>query len=138
MTTSTSTRSPLVIVDGVRTPFSKMGADLAQTSAVELGRTAVNALLTKTGLDPELVDETIFGCVCQPADSANIARIIALRSGIPKSKPAMTVHRNCASGLESLTTASEKAAAGKGEIFMIGGTENMSQVPFFYLSLIHI
>ena len=125
-------RSGLVIVDGVRTPFTKMGTDFAQVSAVELGRTAVNALLTKTGLDPSLIDETIFGCVCQPADSANIARVIALRSGIPRAKPAMTVHRNCASGLEALTTANERVAAGRGEVFLIGGTENMSQVPFFY------
>ncbi len=124
--------SKLVIVDGVRTPFSKMGTDFARTSAVELGRTAVNALLTRTGLDPELVDETIIGNVCQPADAGNIARVIALRSGIPESKPAATVHRNCASGFESLTTAYERMAAGRGEIFVVGGTENMSQVPLLY------
>ncbi|MEM1296688.1 MAG: acetyl-CoA C-acyltransferase, partial [Verrucomicrobiota bacterium] len=105
----------LVIVDGVRTPFCKMGTDLAGTSAVELGRTAVNALLTRTGIDPDLVDETILGNVCQPADAGNIARVVALRSGIPESKPAVTVHRNCASGFESLTTAYEKMAADRGE-----------------------
>ena len=127
-----TSRPSLVIVDGVRTPFSKMGADLAQTSAVELGRTAVNALLARTGLDPDLVDETIFGNVCQPADAQNIARVIALRAGIPRSKPASTVHRNCASGTEALTTAYERLAAGRGEIFVVGGTENMSQVPLFY------
>lgn len=123
---------PFVIVDGVRTPFSKMGTDLASLSAVELGRAAVSALLTKTGLDPELIDETILGCVCQPADAINIARVVALRAGVPKSKPAMTVHRNCASGLEALTTAAERATAGHGEIFIVGGTESMSQVPLYY------
>ena len=87
----------LVIVDGIRTPFCKMGSDLARMGADELGRVAVNALLTRTGLDPELVDEVIFGCVSQPADSANVARVIALRSGIPQHVPAVTVHRNCAS-----------------------------------------
>ncbi|MCB1237194.1 MAG: thiolase family protein, partial [Verrucomicrobiae bacterium] len=122
----------LVIVDGVRTPFRKMGTDLAALDAVELGRLAVNGLLTRTGIDPELIDETIFGCVSQPFDAANIARVIALRAGIPKTKPAMTVHRNCASGMESVTTASERAAAGHGEIFMVGGTESMSRVPLLF------
>jgi len=123
---------PLVIVAGVRTPFSKAGTQLATLSPVELGRIAVSSLLTETGIDPEQIDHTILGCVCQPADSANIARVVALRSGIPKSKPAITVQRNCASGLEALTTAYEKAQAGHGEVFVVGGTESMSQVPFYY------
>ena len=122
----------LVIVDGVRTPFAKIGSDLASLDAVELGRIAVNALLTKTGIDPAIVDETILGCVSQPADAANIARVIALRAGIPESTPAMTVHRNCASGMESLTTAAERAGAGTGEVFVVGGTESMSRIPFLY------
>lgn len=125
-------RPSLVLIDGVRTPFAKMGTDFARTSAVELGRTAVSALLTKTGLDPDLVDETIIGNVCQPADAGNIARVIALRAGIPESKPAATVHRNCASGFESLTTAYERMAAGRGDVFVVGGAENMSQVPLLY------
>lgn len=122
----------LVIIDGIRTPFSKLGSSLASVDAVELGRIAVSALLARTGLDPEQVDETIFGCVSQPFDAANIARVIALRAGIPKSKPAMTVHRNCASSLESLTTAAERAAAGHGEVFIVGGTESMSRVPLLF------
>lgn len=125
-------KSPLVIVDGIRTPFSKMGSNLASADAVELGRVAINALLSRTGFDPELVDETIFGCVSQPFDAANIARVIALRAGIPKTKPAMTVHRNCASGMESLTTAAERAASGHGEVFVVGGTESMSSIPLLY------
>ena len=123
---------PLVIVDGVRTPFLKMGSDFAGLDATEQGRVAVSTLLTRTGIDPELIDETILGCVSQPADAANIARVIALRAGIPKSVPAMTVHRNCASGLESLTVAAERAASGRGEIFMVGGTENMSHIPLLF------
>ncbi len=120
----------LVIVAGVRTPFCRAGTALAGLDAVELGRAAVTGLLIKTGLDPALVDETIFGCVSQPANAPNIARIIALRSGIPKERPAMTVQRNCASGLQAMTTAYEKLAAGQGEVFMVGGVESMSQMPF--------
>ena len=103
-------RERLVIVDGVRTPFCKMGTELAHLGADELGRIAVNALLTRTGLDPERIDEVIFGCVGQPVDAANVARVIALRAGIPERVPAITVHRNCASGCEALTQAAEKTA----------------------------
>src|SRR6266700_2341623 len=122
----------LVVIDGVRTPFSKMGTDLARVGAEELGRMAVNALLTKTGLNPALVDEVIFGCVSQPADAANIARVIALRSGIPEHVPASTVHRNCASGIEALTQAYEKMCASHGRVFIVGGTESMSQMPLLF------
>ena len=122
----------LVIVDGVRTPFCKAGTDLAHLDAVELGRLAVTALLTRTGFNPALVDEVIFGCVSQPADAANVARVIALRSGIPEHVPAVTVHRNCASGLESLTQAYEKMCAGHGRVFIVGGTESMSQMPLLF------
>jgi acetyl-CoA C-acetyltransferase/acetyl-CoA acyltransferase len=124
--------SQLVIVDGVRTPFCKAGSDLASLGAAELGRLAVNGLLTRTGLDPAKVDEVIFGCVAQPADAANVARIIALRAGIPDRVPALTVHRNCASGMEAVTMAYERMVAKRGEVFIVGGTESMSQVPLLF------
>ncbi|MGH7939758.1 MAG: thiolase family protein [Limisphaerales bacterium] len=122
----------MVIVDGVRTPFCKMGTDLAPLGADELGRVAVNALLARTGLDPAIVDEVIFGCVAQPADAANVARVIALRAGIPQSIPAITVHRNCASGCEAVTQAWEKMAVGRGAIFIVGGAESMSNIPLLF------
>src|SRR5215475_2420716 len=122
----------LVIVDGVRTPFSKAGTDLAPLGADELGRIAVNALLSRTGLDPALVDEVIFGRVAQPADAAKVARVIALRAGTPESVPASTVHRNCASGCEAVTLAQEKLLAGRGSIFIVGGAESMSNIPFLF------
>ena len=122
----------LVVVAGTRTPFCRMGSALAEMDAVELGRSAVNALFVKTGFDPSMVDETIFGCVAQPLDAANISRVIALRCGIPKEKPAMTVQRNCASGLQAVTTAYEKLCAGQGHIFLAGGTESMSRMPLVF------
>ena len=122
----------LAIIDGLRTPFCRAGTDLAALGADELGRLAASALLTRTGLDPALIDEVIFGCVAQPADSANIARVIALRAGVPESVPAVTVHRNCASGFEAITTAAERLAAGRGSVFLVGGTESMSQVPLLF------
>src|SRR6478752_10763029 len=122
----------LVIVDGIRTPFSKAGTELASLGADELGRTVVNSLLMRTGLDPAIVDEVIFGCVAQPVDAANVARVIALRSGIPESVPAITVQRNCASGCEAITLAQEKMLAGRGSVFIVGGAESMSSIPLLF------
>lgn len=122
----------LVIVDGVRTPFCKAGTDLAALGADELGRIAVSSLLTRTAVDPAVIDEVIFGCVAQPPDAANLARIIALRAGIPQPMPAVTVHRNCASGFEAITQAQEKLNAGRGSVFIVGGTESMSNVPLLF------
>ncbi len=124
--------APLYIVDGVRTPFCKMGTALAGADAIALGRTAAAAVLARTGLDPALIDEVIFGCVGQPADAANAARVIALRAGVPEQVPAMTVHRNCASGFEAITQAAEKVAAGRGDVFLVGGTESMTRYPLLY------
>ena len=124
----------LVIVDGVRTPFCKAGTDLAALGADELGRIAVSSLLTRADIDPALVDEVIFGCVAQPAEAVNVARVIALRAGIPPSVTAVTVQRNCASGCEALTQAYEKLRAGRGSIFVVGGTESMSNIPLLFNS----
>lgn len=132
---NTSINGRLAIIDGIRTPITKMGTDLARLDAVELGRIAVSHVLAKTAIDPATIDHTIIGCVSQPANAANVARVIALRAGIPRRVPAITVHRNCASGLESLTTAQEKLYAGQGEIFIVGGTESMSQVPLLFRAL---
>jgi acetyl-CoA C-acetyltransferase/acetyl-CoA acyltransferase len=122
----------LVVIDGVRTPFLKMGSGFGAIDATEQGRVVVQTLLLRTGIDPAIVDELIFGCVSQPADAANPARVIALRAGLPEHVPAMTVHRNCASGLEALTAAADRLAAGRGEVFIVGGTENMTRIPLFF------
>jgi acetyl-CoA C-acetyltransferase/acetyl-CoA acyltransferase len=122
----------LVVIDGVRTPFCKAGTDFAALGADELGRVAVNTLLTRTGLDPALIDEVVFGCVAQPVDAANVARVIALRAGIPQSVPAITVQRNCASGCEVITQAQEKIWAGRGSVFIVGGAESMSNIPLLF------
>ena len=109
-----------------------MGTLLSQESAATLGISAAKATLSEAGIDLSLVDEVIFGCVGQPASEMNIARIIGVRSGIPCSTPAVTLHRNCASGIEAVTYAASKAIEGKGDIFLTGGTENMSQMPLIY------
>jgi len=122
----------LWILAGVRTPFLRAGTQFEPLTAADLGQRAVSALLARTGIDPGLIDEVILGCVGQPADSANIARVVALRAGIPQHVPAATVQRNCASGLESITSAWERIAAGRGELFLVGGIESMSRYPLLF------
>lgn len=132
MKPNTSINGRLAIIDGIRTPFTRAGTELARFDATELGRIVVQFLLARAPVDPKRIDHTIIGCVSQPADAANIARVIALRAGIPRNVPALTVQRNCASGLEALTTAQEKLYAGQGEVFVVGGTESMSQMPLLF------
>jgi len=97
-----------------------------------LGRLAVTELLERTEFDARKVSQVIFGCVAQPAEAANVARVIALNAGIPQEIPAYTVHRNCASGFEAITSAYEKMLAGQGDAFVVGGTESMSNIPLLY------
>src|SRR5215469_9515392 len=125
-------KEAIYIVDGIRTPFAKAGTVLADTTAMDLGKTAISQLLAKTGLAPEKIEEVILGCVGQPAEAPNIARVIALRAGVPESVPAITVHRNCASGFEAVTQAWEKIVAGRGSVFIVGGSESMSNVPLLF------
>ncbi len=119
----------VVLIDGFRTPFAKSGTALAQVPARELGRVAINELLARHAVDPSEIEEVILGNVAQPSDSANIARVTALLAGIPQRAPAVTVHRNCASGMESIVQAHERIAAGHADLILAGGTENMSQIP---------
>src|SRR5205807_8341349 len=105
-----------------------MGADLAQLGADELGRIAVNALLTRTGLDPSRIDEVIFGCVGQPVDAANVARVSALRAGTPEHVPAVTAQRKCATACEAITHAYGKKVAGSGSASVVGSTARIPQI----------
>jgi acetyl-CoA acetyltransferase family protein len=123
---------PIYIVDGARTPFAKSGTTLADYDAVELGKAAVSLLLARTGIETSKIEEVIIGCVGQPAYAPNVARVIGLRAGIPESVPAITVHRNCASGFEAVTQAAEKMLVGRGDVFVVGGVESMSQIPLLY------
>lgn len=124
--------SRIAIVDGLRTPFCKMGTEFNDMSAQELARIVTRELIERTKLDVNIIDEVIFGNVSQPADAANIARVISLTSGIPKQTSAFTVHRNCASGIESVVTAALKLKSGETSCIVAGGTESMSNIPFFF------
>ncbi|MBI4617856.1 MAG: thiolase family protein [Planctomycetes bacterium] len=122
----------VAVIDGCRTPYCKMGTALARVHAAELGRVVVTELLYRTETSPERVDEVVAGNIAQPVDSANIARVIALRSGIPQGVPAVTVCRNCASGFESVTYAADRIRLGECSTAVAAGVESMSGVPLVY------
>lgn len=119
----------VVLVDGIRTPFAKSGTDLKDIHPADLGTRAVSELFTRTGLDTKEVDEVIIGNTGNPSDAVNISRVIALRSGVPQKTSAFTVHRNCASALESIATGFDRIKSGTLDVVVAGGTETMSQMP---------
>ena len=122
----------IAIIDGIRTPFCKGGGRLNDMPPDDLGAIVVKELMARTGFAPEKVDELIFGNVLQPADSTNIARILAVKGGLPVKVPAYTVNRNCASGMEAITTASDKILMGNADVIIAGGTESMSGFPILF------
>ena len=119
----------VVIVEGVRTPFAKAGTKLKTVHAAKLGQAAMKDLIARTNLDVNIVDEVIIGNTGSPSDAVNIARVVALNAGLPQKTSAVTVHRNCASALESISMGFEKIKSGTMDTLLVGGTENMSQMP---------
>ncbi len=122
----------IAIVEGVRTPFIKAWTFFDALPAQKLGALCLTELLQRTSLDPEKVDEVILGCVGNPLDAANVARVVSLQAGIPLSKRAYTVSRNCASGLEAVCAAAEKITVGQDSVVIAGGVESMSNAPLVF------
>jgi acetyl-CoA C-acetyltransferase len=120
----------VVVIDGVRTPVGNFGGALKDITAQELGRMVVKELLERTKLDPKEVDEVVAGCAGQGSDAMNIGRVIALNAGIPEDKPAYTVHRNCASGIQAIVNGFQAIALGDADTVLVIGTESMSNAPF--------
>lgn len=120
----------IVLVAGVRTPIGNFGGALKDVPAQQLARVVISEVIKRSGIDPQAIDEVIFGCVGQPSEAINIARVSALMAGVPIATPAYTVGRNCASGLQAITNACQAILAGDGETFLCGGTENMSAMPY--------
>ncbi|MBP6162787.1 MAG: thiolase family protein [Aliarcobacter sp.] len=122
----------IAIVDGLRSPIAKANGKLNDVSADTLGAIIIKELVLKNNLRYEQFDEVIIGNVAQPANSANIARIMAIKAGFPQSTPAYTVHRNCASGMQSISSAIEKINSNQGDLYLVGGVESMSNIPLLY------
>ncbi len=122
----------VVVVDGIRTPYARAGSELKEVSAADLGRIVVTELLARTEFDPGDLDEVIFGNIAQPPDAVNVARVAALKAGVPSGIPAFTVNRLCGSGLQSIVDAHYRIAEGDAEAIVAGGVESMSQIPLLY------
>src|SRR5262249_1413356 len=120
------------ILAGARTPFVKAFGPLGAVPAQDLGLLAVRALFERAGVRPEQIDQVVFGNVAPPPEAANIARVIALRPGVPQDRIAPTVQRNCASGMEAITTAAQLLQLGEARAVVAGGTESMSRIPLLY------
>ncbi len=120
----------VVIVNPVRTPVGAHGGALRSKRAQDLAEIVFRAVLEQTGLDPALLDEVILGNIGQPSDAANIGRVAALMAGVPIEVPNFTVQRNCASGIQSITSAYQAIQTGDGEVYLCGGTESMSNIPY--------
>jgi len=120
----------VVIVDGVRTPIGSHGGGLKDVTAQKLAEIVIREVLRRTKVDPQQIDEVIFGCGGQMSDAPNLARVAALMAGIPVETPGYTVQRNCASGMEAITSACQAIKAGDGDVYLVGGTESMSNFPY--------
>ncbi len=122
----------IAIIGGLRTAMTKAGSAFKNVSADDLAARVVKEVMIRSGIDAQIIDEVIFGNASQPANAANIARVIALKAGLPEHIPAYTVHRNCASGMEALTTGASKICAGDANVILVGGVESMSNIPLMY------
>jgi acetyl-CoA C-acetyltransferase len=118
---------PIVIVAAGRTAVGTFGGSLAALPATELGATVLKALLARTGIAPEQVDEVILGQVLTAGAGQNPARQTTLNAGLPQQVPAMTINKVCGSGLKAVQLAWQAVACGDAEIVIAGGQENMSQ-----------
>lgn len=128
----------VVIVSAVRTPVGKFKGSLAGVRADHLGAVVLDELITRAGLEPEMVDDVIFGCVTQIGEqSANIARTALLGAGWPETIPGLSIDRKCGSGEEAVHLAAGLIACGAAEVVVAGGAENMSRVPMGSNRAIH-
>jgi acetyl-CoA acyltransferase len=122
-----------VIVAAARTPIGKAPrGSLRHTRPDDLAAMAIQAVLARCpAVEPQEIEDVIFGCATPEGESGmNIARVAALRAGLPQSTPGATVNRFCASGLEAVAIAAERIRAGDAEVILAGGVESMSRVPF--------
>lgn len=119
------------VVAGLRTPFVKAGTDFKPLSAVDLGALVVNELVARTGLPPSTYDAVIFGQVIPSKLVTLIGREMVLRTQLPRSVPAHTVARACATSLQAATDAADQIALGRASAVIAGGAESISDAPIF-------
>ena len=121
----------VVIVSAVRTAVGRLGGGLKDVEPEDLGKIVINEAIARAGIEPAEVDEVILGQTKQSADAANLARVAALKAGLPIEVPAYTVMRQCGSGLQAIHNAVAQIMIGEADIVVAGGVENMSKAPYY-------
>jgi acetyl-CoA C-acetyltransferase len=123
----------IFLVAPVRTPIGKYGGALSSLTATQLGIASAKATLERSGIDPNAVDEVIFGNARQGGVGPNPARQIAIKSGLRHEAPAYTINQACGSGMRSIMNASDQIRLGQASVVLVGGTESMSNTPYMLL-----
>ena len=127
---STIPMKEIYVVNCCRTAVGSFGGSLKDTPAPELGAVVVKEALSRAGVEPEQVDELMFGCILTAGQGQNPARQVSVKAGIPYSVPAYTVGMVCGSGMKSVIEGARSILAGDSDIVVCGGTENMSAAPY--------
>ena len=123
------TLKKVVVVEGCRTPFLGSGPNYMDLLSYHLGGFAINGLLTKTGIDPKLIDGVILGNVIASVKTPNVAREAALVAGIPHKAPCRTVSQACISANRAIADACQEIMTGQADIIIAGGIEHISDAP---------
>lgn len=120
----------IVLCGGARTPIGHIAQSFAGQKPEDLMKLAVEACLARTKTPKEAVDGVIVGWVGQSFSAPNIARVTVLKTGLPEKTPAVTVQNNCVSSIEAISAAARFILAGEGSLYIAGGTEVMSRMPY--------
>ncbi|MBE7105645.1 acetyl-CoA C-acetyltransferase [Bacillus cereus] len=122
--------SNIVLIEGARTAFTEISGTFREISAIDLGAEAAREAIRKAKIDPEEIDQVVFGNVQQSSKDAHyLARHVGLKAGLPIHVPALTINRLCGTGVEAILTAARYIMNGEAKVVLAGGTESMSQVP---------
>ncbi|MBN1632440.1 MAG: acetyl-CoA C-acetyltransferase [Thermoleophilia bacterium] len=121
----------VVIVSAVRTAVGRLGGGIKDVEPEDLGELVIREALSRAQVEPGEVDEVILGQAKQSADAANLARVAALKAGLPVEIPAYTVMRQCGSGLQAVHNAAHQIMVGEADIVVAGGVESMSKAPYY-------
>src|SRR2546425_3404531 len=119
-----------VIVAGARTPIGKFGGGFKDLAAVALGAAAIKESVRRAGVSPEQIEYVLMGQVLQAGAGQITARQAAIKAGLPKEVPAITINKVCLSGLNAIALADQLIRAGEVEVVVAGGMESMSQAPY--------
>src|SRR5580704_11750843 len=124
------TSNETVILGGARTPMGGFQGELASQSAPELGAVAIAAAVSRSGLKPEDIDETLMGCVLSAGLGQAPARQASRFAGLPDGVPCTTVSKVCGSGMKAVMIAADQVALGRADFAVAGGMESMSNAPY--------